>query len=273
MGQQRRTVALAAWAVLANLACGSITEGGGKPPLWKKGLRFCRAGNCHSTQTLAGRRHSTGANLSLPGGFIHHDASLVRELRHRSGLAWKAYSTCKNKVFLAYHGMAFFMLRPDRPPEEAMHRRGVRALAILNLPSIATLLHVARLRHLLCGIRTRVLQRWSHVDGGASFGCWEQAWDVWAVTCQEHPTWWKSIVRRAQSQALGQECWEIACRYDAGLVYSQLKCAGADLPDHLVEPSPTAHFCARCGLIFKSYRAWSMHAFKTRGRTTECRQA
>ena len=151
MGQQRRTVALAAWAVLANLACGSITEGGGKPPLWKKGLRFCRAGNCHSTQTLAGRRHSFGANL--PGGFIHHDASLVRELRHRSGLAWKTYSTCKNKVFLAYRGMAFFMLRPDRPPEEAMHMRGVRALAILGLPPIATLLHVARLRHLLCGIR------------------------------------------------------------------------------------------------------------------------
>ena len=33
------------------------------------------------------------------GGFIHHDASLVRELRHRVGAAWKAFNARKKRVF------------------------------------------------------------------------------------------------------------------------------------------------------------------------------
>ncbi|CAE7795803.1 unnamed protein product, partial [Symbiodinium sp. CCMP2456] len=35
------------------------------------------------------------------GGFIHHDATLSRELRHRVGLAWKAFNDRKKKVFAA----------------------------------------------------------------------------------------------------------------------------------------------------------------------------
>ena len=33
------------------------------------------------------------------GGFIHHDSTLVRELRHRSALAWKAFNARRRKVF------------------------------------------------------------------------------------------------------------------------------------------------------------------------------
>ena len=44
--------------------------------------------------------------------------------------------------------MAFSMLRPLYTVEEARHVGAQRALALLGLPSIDTLLHLARLRHL-----------------------------------------------------------------------------------------------------------------------------
>ena len=98
--------------------------------------------------------------------------------------------------------MDFFMLRQAYSHEEATHLGGARTLSLLNLPSITSLLHIARLRHLLCCARARVdvfwgmphLQLdwlvaargslewlWGHVDGCRSFPCWRRAWDKSAV--------------------------------------------------------------------------------------------
>jgi len=267
------------------------------------------------------------------GGFIHHDASLVRELRHRVGLAWKAFISRKKKIFgspkvsrtdkvvlyeslvlsillygagtwrtlspsetsileSAYYGMAFYMLRPLCTHEEATHMGGPRVLALLGLPSMHTLLHVAKLRHLLCCVRTSVpilwgmlhwhsewlrsardsvAWMWSLVDGGREFATWEGAWTLWLDTCRIAPGRWKGIVRRAQNQALQREKWQAECARNAGLLGRQLQAAGGIVPPQMVAAPPCAHFCAPCRMVFGTYQAWSVHAFKTHGRTMESR--
>ncbi|CAE7947671.1 unnamed protein product [Symbiodinium sp. KB8] len=69
----------------------------------------------------------------------------------------------------AYHGMCFHMLRPAFTHEEAMHLGGPRVLAFLELPTLPTLLHVARLRHLLSCLRTSVPVFWAVLH-------WQGSW-------------------------------------------------------------------------------------------------
>ena len=268
------------------------------------------------------------------GGMIHHDASLVRELRHRVSLAWKAFNLRRTRVFgapnisrsdktvlfeslilsvllygagtwraltaqeaaiieAAYLGMCFFMLRPALTHEEAMHAGGKRVLALLELPSLTTLLHVARLRHLLSCIQTKVPVMWSllhwqqdwlmaarssiewmwnHIDRGSCTHDWKSAWDSWRSICVHQPSRWKSMIRRAQMQAVCQENWLTAVSQHRGLIGRQLRLAGAVLPECVVEAHAQVHFCAPCQAVFTTYQAWSVHAFKTHGHTAEYRQ-
>ncbi|OLP86094.1 hypothetical protein AK812_SmicGene32832 [Symbiodinium microadriaticum] len=268
------------------------------------------------------------------GGMIHHDASLVRELRYRASLAWKAFNLRRKRVFrapnisrsdktvlfeslilsillygagtwrtltaqeaaileTAYLGMCFFMLRPAMTHEEAMHAGGKRVLALLELPSLTTLLHVARLRHLLSCIQTKVPVMWSllhwqqdwlvavrssiewmwdHIDRGNCTQTWTGAWPSWRHICVHQPSRWKSMVRRAQVQAVCQENWIAAVGQHRGLVGRQLRLAGAILPEYMSETPAQVHFCAPCQAVFDTYQAWSVHAFKTHGHTAEYRQ-
>ena len=148
----------------------------------------------------------------------------------------------------AYHGMCFHMLRPRHSYEEAMHLGGARTIALLELPTMQTLLHVARLRHLLSCVRTAVpamwamlhwqgawLQSarlslswlWDHVDGGSLHETWQSAWPHWLEQCVHHPQKWKGLVRKAQSQAVLREVWESAETQHLGLLVKQLRLAGA----------------------------------------------
>ena len=268
------------------------------------------------------------------GGFIHHDASLVRELRHRVGAAWKAFNTRKKRVFgsptvslrdkailyeslilsillhgagswraltpaelsileQAHFGMAFFMVRPLHTHEEALRLGGRQVLAILRLPTVETLLHVARLRHLLSCIRAPVpvfwailhwqggwLQAcrrslewmWEHVDRGESTLSWQASWQTWQELCLQQPRRWKSLVRKAQVQAVTQESCQVAMRRHLGLVCRQLRCAGATLPGIMASDRHHVHFCAPCSQLFQTYQAWSVHAFKVHGHVTEGRK-
>ncbi|CAE7840215.1 unnamed protein product, partial [Symbiodinium microadriaticum] len=268
------------------------------------------------------------------GGFVHHDGTMSRELRHRASLAWKAFNTRKKKVFAApnvdpkdkavlyetlvltvllhgagtwrdltpqefsileqaHFGMTFFMLRPLYTYDEALHLGGAHAVSVLGLPSLKTLLHVARLRQLLSYVRTPVAAfwamlhwqgswlaacrssmqwLWSMTDNGVRHSQWISAWKDWHVMCQERPQAWKGLVRRAQAQAVDIEASEVAKRRHIGLVGRQLRWAGALLPAPYRDEARQQHFCAPCNMCFKTFQAWSVHAFKVHGRTTEGRR-
>ena len=267
------------------------------------------------------------------GGVIHHDSSLIRELKNRVALAWKAFNTRKRQIFgspgvcrkdkvvlfeslvlsillygagswdqlspreesiltSAYHGMCFYMLRPAFTFEEALHLGGPRVLALLELPSIQTLLHVARLRHLLSIVRTDVCVMWAMlqwqgrwlssarsslqwlwccIDGGSQHQSWETAWSHWQTVCHTRPKQWKGWIRKAQTQATLQEAWKGAESHHLGLLMRQLRQAGAILPAPPQPAGPVRQCCAPCQQIFASYQAWSVHAFKRHGVVGEYR--
>ena len=201
------------------------------------------------------------------GGYIHHDTSLIRELRHRTSQAWQAFNSRKKRVFgspgvargdkrilfeslilsvllhgagtwdalspkehavleSALHGMAFYMLRPEMTYEEALHLGGERVISLLGLPSLSTLLHVARLRHLLscaqtrvpimwgllhwqsswlASIRTSLSWLWALIGRDSAAPTWESAWGQWREICITKPRKWKGMLRRAQHQAVLRE--------------------------------------------------------------------
>ncbi|CAE7871297.1 hypothetical protein AK812_SmicGene3911 [Symbiodinium microadriaticum] len=267
------------------------------------------------------------------GGIIHHDSSLIRELKQRAALAWKAFNTRKRQIFgsprvsrkdkvvlfeslvlsillygagswdqlstreesilaSAYHGMCFHMLRPAFSYDEALHLGGSRVLALLELPSISTLLHVARLRHLLSVVRTAVPVMWamlhwqgrwlgsvrsslnwlwSCIDGGSQFQSWETAWTQWKGVCHDRPKLWKGWIRKAQAQATLQEAWLGAETHHLGLLARQLRIAGAKLPALPQSSGPVRHCCAPCQQTFATHQAWSVHAFKRHGIVGEYR--
>ena len=193
----------------------------------------------------------------------------------------------------AYHGMCFHMLRPRYSYEEALHLGGARTIALLELPTLQTLLHVARLRHLLSCVRTAVpvlwamlhwqgvwLQSarlslqwlWDHVDGGSLHKTWQSAWHQWQELCVRHPQKWKGLVRKAQCQGVLREVWESAEAQHLGLLVKQLRLAGASVPARPSPSGPTRHCCAPCQRTFPSYQAWSVHAFKCHGLVGEYRR-
>ena len=189
--------------------------------------------------------------------------------------------------------MAFYMLRPAMSYEEALHLGGDRVLTLLGLPALQTLLHIARLRHLLsciqtsvpimwgllhwqaswlASVRTSLEWLWTHVGRDFQAPHWQAAWSQWQDICLSRPGRWKSLLRRAQHQACLQERWRFAARQHLGLLGRQLRLAGATIPATSALSEECSHFCAPCQLIFDSYQAWSVHAFKTHGHTAEHRQ-
>ena len=193
----------------------------------------------------------------------------------------------------AYHGMCFHMLRPAFTHEEAMHLGGPRVLAFLELPTLPTLLHVARLRHLLSCLRTSVpvfwavlhwqgswLESvrlslrwlWTYIDGGSLSSSWENAWPSWKEMCLHHPKRWKGLLKKAQAQATLRDLWTSAEAHHLGLLVRQLRVAGAAVTSLPVPSGPVRHCCAPCQKVFPSYQAWSVHAFKCHGLVGEYRR-
>ena len=80
------------------------------------------------------------------------------------------------------------------------------------------------------------------------------------------------MLRRAQHQAMLRERWECSARHHLGLLGRQLRAQGAAIPAQHTGPTDPRHFCAPCQLVFNTYQAWSVHAFKTHGHTAEYRQ-
>ncbi|CAE7599718.1 GIP [Symbiodinium sp. CCMP2592] len=132
------------------------------------------------------------------GGLIHHSGSLLRELRHRTALAWSACNRRRKKVFASsfvavadkrfcltplcslcyfmvqeqcltttYFQMACHLLRPHYDVLQARHLGQARVLALAGLPAIPTLLHLARLRHLASCVIDSIPDFWAllHAEG------------------------------------------------------------------------------------------------------------
>ncbi|CAE7570985.1 CPK1, partial [Symbiodinium necroappetens] len=192
----------------------------------------------------------------------------------------------------ALRQMACQMLHPRISVTDAWHMGASQALALAGVPHAATYLHVARLRHLLAcmqlkvpeiwalahweqhwleAVRGSVRWLWSLVDAGRYHTDDRSAWGVWQTECQEHPGKWKAKLRRALAKALQRERWEATLEQHAGLITRQLKFGGAVMPQCFGAAVPQKEVCACCGIVFKDFRAWSVHAFKRHGRTDEVR--
>ena len=219
--------------------------------------------------------------------------SLVLSVLLYGAGSWDLLSAREENILTtAYHSMCFYMLRPAFSYEEALHLGGPRVLALLELPTIPTLLHVARLRHLLSVVRTAVPVMWgmlhwqggwlssvrsslswlwSCVDGGSQYQSWELAWAHWRTVCHNRPKQWKGWIRKAQAQATLQETWLSAESQHLGLLVRQLRQAGAILPAPPQPSGPVRQCCAPCQKTFATYQAWSMHAFKCHGIVGEYR--
>ena len=224
---------------------------------------------------------------------VLYETLVLTVLLHGAG-TWRDLTPQELSILeQAYFGMTFFMLRPWYTYDEALHLGGAHAVSVIGLPSIKTLLHVARLRQLLSYVhtpvtafwamlhwqsswlsacRTSMQWLWSMTDNGAQCSSWAQAWARWRVICQERPQAWKSLVRRAQAHTADREASEVARRRHIGLVGRQLRWAGALLPASQHEETRQQHFCTPCNMCFKTFQAWSVHAFKVHGRTTEGRR-
>ena len=215
------------------------------------------------------------------------DSLVLSVLLYGAG-TWRSLSRAEHQCLAnALHQMAFSMLRPLYAAEEARHVGAQRALALLGLPSIDTLLHLARLRHLQSCVVVGVAEFWAlaHAEGhwlrsvreslawlaelvGPSEGSSEAhtSWTAWQRTMCRFPGKWKRLLRQAQGKALRREAWVSAASYHQGLLSRQLRFAGAVLTGDRPEAWDARQCCAPCGKIFPTLQAWSVHAFKVHGR-------
>ena len=72
------------------------------------------------------------------------------------------------------------------------------------------------------------------------------------------------------SSVLGKSLHKLLRRHQ-GLLFRQLRQAGALLPLDLLPAQPTKECCVVCGKQFRDLRAWAVHAFSIHGRVDESR--
>ena len=127
-------------------------------------------------------------------------------------------------------------------------------------------------RSWLCQLDESVQWMWELTDAGESHATHYAAWEAWTAEAKTQPGRWKSRVRRAQSRALRKNLWHAAEQQHSGLLFRQLRRAGARVPQDLLQTEVGNEVCAVCRLHFADYRAWSVHAFKTHARVDEVRR-
>ncbi|OLQ03718.1 hypothetical protein AK812_SmicGene13326 [Symbiodinium microadriaticum] len=216
--------------------------------------------------------------------------SLVLSVLLYGAGTWNDLSVAERKCLeSAYHRMAFGMMKPRYSADEARHLGASRALSLLGLPSMCTLLHLARLRHLQSCVTVSSREFWAlaHVEGSwlstaRAAVTWlrehlprEDAlsdartfWAHWAGIMCDQPGRWKRLLSNAQARAIRRETWQAAGQYHRGLLAKQLRFAGGIL----ITPPPAEwdqrYCCGPCQRTFSSRQQWSVHAFKTHGRCT-----
>ncbi|CAE7698157.1 unnamed protein product [Symbiodinium sp. CCMP2592] len=178
-----------------------------------------------------------------------------------------------------------------RPPD--CHESHLSLLASARIPTVATSLHVERLRHFKSTVLKATAELWAilHHESGwiaevqASLkwlsdmhrqaGSCPPYWDDWttAVTyIREQPEAWKRAINKARQTAILNELWQAELQKYRGLAFRAFLKAGACLPHDVTQRASSPEVCGRCGIVFDDLRAWSHHAFKRHGRLNPVRR-
>ena len=216
--------------------------------------------------------------------------SLVMSVLFHGAGTWPTLTLDDRRGMLAtYQHMAFSMMRPQYTVEAATRLGSERAFALLGLPGLDTVLHLARLRHLASCVAVAAQEFWalahsedSWLQSVRSSLDWlielvrpagDQAdsrafWDHWKVLIPSRPGTWKRLLKKAQTRAIRRESWLAARRTHGGLLARQLQIAGGILVPQAPSSWDCNYFCGPCNKTFPNKQTWSVHAFKTHGRKT-----
>ena len=66
------------------------------------------------------------------------------------------------------------------------------------------------------GVRLSLHWLWRHLDAGQEHETWELGWATWRTGPVVRRGGWRSLLRRAQAQAVLQEAWTSACSQHTG---------------------------------------------------------
>ena len=227
------------------------------------------------------------AYVSLKDKAILFDSLVLSVLLYGAG-TWRELTTVESQCLTtAYHQMAFAMLRPLYDSDAARRLGGPRALMLLGLPALDTLLHLARLRHVQSCVIVESREFWAlaHSENRwlltvrASLGWFQvimgeddptgdprEQWTRYVHTMRQRPGTWKSLLRQAQTRALRREAWEASLTSHRGLLARQLRMIGGLLIESPPAEWDQRYCCGPCKRTFASRQQWSVHAFKTHGR-------
>ncbi|CAE6969206.1 unnamed protein product [Symbiodinium sp. CCMP2456] len=197
-------------------------------------------------------------------------------------------------ISTAYHHMAASMLRPRYKVEEARHLGSSRILVLAGLPSIETLLHMARLRHLqscvsvaapefwalvhkeqhwLRAVQSSLSWLWELERPAPDASQWEDQWLSWRGLMCAQPGVWKRMLKRTQARATHRESWDSACKYHRGLLGRQLRLAGGALiadVDNSIEWYVDIAFVPR-DIAVKQSRGKAVPALRIKAQGPPCR--
>ncbi|CAE7485179.1 unnamed protein product [Symbiodinium sp. CCMP2592] len=216
-----------------------------------------------------------------------YNSLILSVLLHGAG-TWPGLSAAAlSSLSSAYERMACHMCRPHWDFDQALHSGRDQVLAYLGLPSVAVLLHIHRLRHLLLFVRLQLDQLWAlaHwenewlatvrlslawlwdiVRPSKDTRSWEDLWPEWLQLLHKAPGKWKSLLKRAQARAVHIEAWQAAYHRHCALLVHQLQRNGAISYGSTLDQQDQVHCCALCRTTFSTRQKWSVHAFKCHGR-------
>ncbi|CAE7691238.1 unnamed protein product [Symbiodinium sp. CCMP2592] len=193
---------------------------------------------------------------------ILFDSLVLSVLLYGAG-TWSQLSPAEEQCITAtYFQMACHLLRPHYSVLQARHLGQARVLALAGLPTVPTLLHLARLRHLASCVTDSIPDLWAllHAEGAwlasvrgslkwlqglleseasADTSAW---WSCIRPLIQRTPGTWKRMLRKAQQRAVRQEAWTSAAVFHTGLLVRQLRLAGAIL----ISPPPEGDHNRQC---------------------------
>ena len=216
--------------------------------------------------------------------------SLVMSVLFHGAGTWPTLRTeDRQGLATTFQHMAFSMMRPYYTVEGAKRLGSDRALALLGLSGLDTVLHLARLRHLSSCVTVCSLEFWAlaHLEdrwlrsvveslewlvdlvcSPGDFVDLRAFWKHWAETIPVRPGAWKRLLKKAQTRATRRESWIAAQRTHGGLLARQLRLAGGILTSDVAPSWECTYFCGPCNRTFPNKQSWSVHAFKTHGRKT-----
>ncbi|CAE7896755.1 unnamed protein product [Symbiodinium necroappetens] len=207
--------------------------------------------------------------------------------------AWPAYDAAATLKFQGtLMSMARLMLRPRFSYMQARHLSGLYALSCSRILPAEASIALERLRHFRLVVSKGCAEFWALLHAEQSWLCQMQQALSWAGTlrgragltdpdvsdwttaadiARKETSRWKRLVKQTKVIAGLDSLWTAEVQQYHGLLFRQLRLAGAYL-DEVVAEAASPEICAPCGQVFSDKRSWSHHAFKVHGRVREERQ-